>query len=83
MPGIRNWKRQVKASANHFLTYETVLVLLLAVLENSVLPMALDSSQATLKLTTTKFQGDVTYAPPCKALNNVRRRSLRDIKCHK
>ena len=35
----------------NFLTYETEFVLFLAVLENSVLPMGLDSSNATLKVT--------------------------------
>ena len=34
-----------------FLTYETEFVLFLALLESSVLPMGLDSSHATLKLT--------------------------------
>ena len=38
-----------------FLTYETEFILFLAVLENSVIPMAWESSQATFKVTSELF----------------------------
>ena len=42
------------------LTYETVFVPVLAVLENSVLPMGWDSSHATLKVTSELLISEVT-----------------------
>ena len=42
------------------LTYKTEFVLFLAVLENSVLPMGWNSSQATLKVTSKLLISEVT-----------------------
>ena len=42
------------------LTYETVFVPVLAVLENSVLPMGWNSSHATLKVTSELLISEVT-----------------------
>ena len=46
LPGFRS-----KPTEQLFLTYETELVLFLAMLENSVVPLGWDSSHATLNVT--------------------------------
>ena len=70
---------------NHSLIYETEFVVFIAVLENSAWPMDWDSSHATSTVTSEfqNFRGDVTYLPPLKTPNDVRRRSLCDINCQK
>ena len=64
-----------------FFTYETEFVLFLAVLDNSVLPMGLDSSHATLKVTSvvykrsfrtvTKTPNDIMSRPSYNVIVNI------------
>ena len=70
-----------------FLTYETEFVLFLAVLENSVLPMGLDSSHATLNVTymyvkILNFRRRHLFTTR-KTPTDVGRGSLCDVKGHK
>ena len=66
-----------------FLTYETEFVLFLAVLENSDLPMGLDISHATFRVTPEFSILEVTsHTLPRKTPNDVHRRSSCDAKCH-
>ena len=68
-----------------FLTNETEFVLFLAVLENSVFPIAgLRQLTRAIKsgVRILNFKSDVTYSLPRKTPNDTRRRWLCDIKCH-
>ena len=58
----------------------------LAVLENCVSPMGWDSSHAKLKVSSELLISEVmsvSFPPPRKTPNDVRNRSLCDVKCQK
>ena len=70
-----------KLSGYCFLTYETELVLFLVVLENFVLPIGWDSSHMLLKVTSELLISEVICA--LAWANDIRRRLLWVVKCHK
>ena len=67
------------------LTYKTEFVLFLAVVEKFCLAHGLEQLSSDVKsyVRTLNFRSDFTFAPPRKTPNDIRKRSLCDVKCQK